>query len=157
MWNAGRNNVNVHAQRSAWGQKRQPRRVTGRPVTAGARLERQTASSSDPTGSALGTYASRQISGRDTEVAYRSIYGGPGARLSGHSRDGRLTDPRVICWEPAKWVARLRATMTGGGPVVLRTNMGAGHGAAAGLEEVTIAYAFALEVVKARHGRCIRM
>jgi len=51
--------------------------------------------------------------------------------------------------------------MTGGGPVVLRPNMGAGHGAAAGrfdrLEEVAIAYAFALEVVKARHGRCIRM
>ena len=59
-----------------------------------------------------------------------------------------LTDPRVTYWEPAKWVARLRATMTGGGPVLLRTNMGAGHGGAAGrfdrLEEVAIAYAFAL-------------
>jgi oligopeptidase B len=59
-----------------------------------------------------------------------------------------LTDPRVTYWEPAKWVARLRTTMTGGGPVVLRTNMGAGHGGAAGrfdrLEEVAIAYAFAL-------------
>ena len=32
-----------------------------------------------------------------------------------------LTDPRVTYWEPAKWVARLRATMTGGGPVLLRT------------------------------------
>jgi oligopeptidase B len=61
-----------------------------------------------------------------------------------------LTDPRVTYWEPAKWVARLRATMTGGGPVLLRTNMGAGHGGAAGrfdrLEEVAIAYAFALHV-----------
>ncbi|WP_422001851.1 S9 family peptidase [Reyranella sp.] len=61
-----------------------------------------------------------------------------------------LTDPRVTYWEPAKWVARLRATMTGGGPVLLRTNMGAGHGGAAGrfdrLEEVAIAYAFALAV-----------
>ena len=61
-----------------------------------------------------------------------------------------LTDPRVTYWEPAKWVARLRATMTGGGPVLLRTNMGAGHGGAAGrfdrLEEVAIAYAFALRV-----------
>lgn len=61
---------------------------------------------------------------------------------------GGLTDPRVTYWEPAKWVARLRATMTGGGPVLLRTNMGAGHGGASGrfsrLDEVAIAYAFAL-------------
>jgi len=67
-----------------------------------------------------------------------------------------LTDPRVTYWEPAKWVARLRATLTGGGPVVLRTNMGAGHGGAAGrfdrLEEVAIAYAFALHVAKTRLG-----
>ena len=62
-----------------------------------------------------------------------------------------LTDPRVTYWEPAKWVARLRATMTSGGPVLLRTNMGAGHGGAAGrfdrLDEVAIAYAFALWAV----------
>ena len=62
-----------------------------------------------------------------------------------------LTDPRVTYWEPAKWVARLRATMTGGGPVLLRTNMGAGHGGSSGrfnrLEEVAIAYAFALRTV----------
>ena len=66
-----------------------------------------------------------------------------------------LTDPRVTYWEPAKWVARLRATMTGGGPVLLRTNMGAGHGGAAGrfdrLEEVAIAYAFALQRDGNRH------
>ena len=59
---------------------------------------------------------------------------------------GGLTDPRVTYWEPAKWIARLRATMTGGGPVLLRTNMGAGHGGASGrfnrLDEVAIAYAF---------------
>ena len=30
---------------------------------------------------------------------------------------GGLTDPRVTYWEPAKWIAKLRATMTGGGPV----------------------------------------
>jgi oligopeptidase B len=62
-----------------------------------------------------------------------------------------LTDPRVTYWEPAKWVARLRATMTGGGPVILRTNMGAGHGGSSGrfnrLDEVAIAYAFALKTV----------
>jgi oligopeptidase B len=64
---------------------------------------------------------------------------------------GGLTDPRVTYWEPAKWIARLRATMTGGGPVLLRTNMGAGHGGASGrfnrLDEVAIAYAFALWAV----------
>lgn len=64
---------------------------------------------------------------------------------------GGLTDPRVTYWEPAKWIARLRPIMTGGGPVLLRTNMGAGHGGASGrfnrLDEVAIAYAFALWAV----------
>jgi oligopeptidase B len=64
---------------------------------------------------------------------------------------GGLTDPRVTYWEPAKWIARLRATMASGGPVLLRTNMGAGHGGASGrfnrLDEVAIAYAFALWAV----------
>jgi oligopeptidase B len=64
---------------------------------------------------------------------------------------GGLTDPRVTYWEPAKWVARLRATMTGGGPVLLRINMGAGHGGASGrfnrLDEIAIGYAFALWTV----------
>jgi oligopeptidase B len=62
-----------------------------------------------------------------------------------------LTDPRVTYWEPAKWIARLRVTMTGGGPVLLRTNMGAGHGGSSGrfnrLDEVAIGYAFALWAV----------
>ncbi|MGO9359438.1 MAG: S9 family peptidase [Xanthobacteraceae bacterium] len=62
-----------------------------------------------------------------------------------------LTDPRVTYWEPAKWVARLRATMTGGGPVLLRTNLDAGHGGASGrfnrLDEVALVYAFALWAV----------
>jgi oligopeptidase B len=64
---------------------------------------------------------------------------------------GGLTDPRVTYWEPAKWVARLRATMTGGGPVLLKINMEAGHGGAAGrfdrLDEVALIYAFALKAV----------
>jgi len=59
-----------------------------------------------------------------------------------------LSDPRVTYWEPAKWVARLRATMTGGGPILLRTNMDAGHGGVSGrfrqLEETALVYAFAL-------------
>jgi oligopeptidase B len=62
-----------------------------------------------------------------------------------------LTDPRVTYWEPAKWIARLRATMTFGGPVLLHTNMGAGHGGASGrfnrLDEIAIVYAFALWAV----------
>ena len=36
-----------------------------------------------PTGAALGVYDIRQISGRATEVAYRSIYGGPGSGAGG--------------------------------------------------------------------------
>ncbi len=59
-----------------------------------------------------------------------------------------LTDPRVTYWEPLKWVQRLRATMTGGGPVLLKTQMGAGHAGASGrfesLEETALEWAFAL-------------
>jgi oligopeptidase B len=67
-----------------------------------------------------------------------------------------LTDPRVTYWEPAKWVARLRATMTGGGPILLRTHMEAGHGGASGrfdkLDDVARAYAFAIACVEGRVG-----
>ena len=58
-----------------------------------------------------------------------------------------LTDPRVTYWEPAKWVARLRATKTDDHLLVLRTNMDAGHAGASGrfarLKEVALSYAFA--------------
>jgi oligopeptidase B len=63
-----------------------------------------------------------------------------------------LTDPRVTYWEPAKWVARLRATMTAGGPILLRTAMDAGHAGAPGrydrLEDVARQYAFAIACVE---------
>ena len=43
-----------------------------------------------------------------------------------------LHDPRVTYWEPAKWVARLRATRTNDALLLLKTNMGAGHGGKSG-------------------------
>ncbi|MFP4514362.1 MAG: S9 family peptidase, partial [Acidimicrobiales bacterium] len=43
-----------------------------------------------------------------------------------------LNDPRVSYWEPAKWVARLRETTTGDRPILLKTEMGAGHGGPSG-------------------------
>jgi oligopeptidase B len=62
-----------------------------------------------------------------------------------------LTDPRVTYWEPAKWVAKLRATKTDANPLYLKTHMGAGHGGASGrfdqLKETGLSYAFALSCV----------
>ena len=61
-----------------------------------------------------------------------------------------LTDPRVTYWEPLKWVAKLRANMTGGGPIMLKTNMDAGHAGASGrfdqLDEIALIQSFALAV-----------
>lgn len=60
-----------------------------------------------------------------------------------------LTDPRVTYWEPAKWVAKLRTFNTGNAPILLKTNMSAGHGGSSGrfsrLEEVALNYAFAIK------------
>jgi oligopeptidase B len=63
-----------------------------------------------------------------------------------------LTDPRVTYWEPAKWVARLRRRKTGRNAIVLRVNLGAGHGGAPGrfdrLKEIALGYAFAIAAVE---------
>ena len=62
-----------------------------------------------------------------------------------------LTDPRVTYWEPAKWTQRLRARMIGGGPILLKTSMEAGHGGASGrydeLDDIAVRQAFALAAV----------
>ena len=59
-----------------------------------------------------------------------------------------LNDPRVTYWEPAKWVARLRATRTNDATLLLRTNMGAGHAGKSGrwgsLHEDAEEFAFVL-------------
>jgi len=63
---------------------------------------------------------------------------------------GGLTDPRVTYWEPAKWVAKLRELKTDDNLLLLKTNMGAGHGGVSGrfdkLKEVALVYAFGLKV-----------
>ena len=61
-----------------------------------------------------------------------------------------IRDPRVPYWEPAKWVAKIRATKTNNSRTVLVTNMSTGHhdvpGRFASLDEVALIYAFALQV-----------
>ncbi|WP_210471525.1 S9 family peptidase [Sporosarcina sp. 6E9] len=60
-----------------------------------------------------------------------------------------LNDPRVGYWEPAKWVARLRALKTDNNTIILKTNMGAGHFGKSGrfnhLKEAAELYAFTLD------------
>ena len=65
-----------------------------------------------------------------------------------------LNDPRVTYWEPAKWAAKLRALKTDSNVLLLKTNMGAGHGGKSGrferLREVAEEYAFVLHAFRAR-------
>jgi oligopeptidase B len=59
-----------------------------------------------------------------------------------------LNDSQVMYWEPAKYVAKLRTLKTDSNPVLLKTNMGAGHSGASGrydfLREIALDYAFLL-------------
>ncbi|MCB0636353.1 MAG: S9 family peptidase [Lewinella sp.] len=61
-----------------------------------------------------------------------------------------LHDSQVQYWEPAKWVAKLREMKTDSNPLLLHTNMDAGHGGASGrferLREVALQYAFILDL-----------
>ncbi|MBI1261344.1 MAG: prolyl oligopeptidase family serine peptidase [Rhizobiales bacterium] len=63
---------------------------------------------------------------------------------------GGLTDPRVTYWEPAKWIAKLRATRTDDHLTLLKINMDAGHGGASGrferLKETALVFSFALAI-----------
>ena len=60
-----------------------------------------------------------------------------------------VSDPRVTYWEPAKWVAKLRATKTDDNILMLKTNMTSGHFGKSGrfqaLEDSARAYAFAIK------------
>ena len=61
-----------------------------------------------------------------------------------------LNDPRVQYWEPAKWVAKLRACKTNDRPLLLKTEMGGGHFSKSGrydyLKETAFEYAFVLDI-----------
>jgi oligopeptidase B len=58
-----------------------------------------------------------------------------------------LNDPRVSYWEPAKWVARMRAEATNRGPLLLKTEMGAGHAGPSGRYDAWRDEAFVLAFV----------
>jgi oligopeptidase B len=59
-----------------------------------------------------------------------------------------LNDSQVMYWEPAKYMAKLRTLKTDSNPLLLKINMGAGHGGASGrydyLREIALDYAFLL-------------
>ncbi|MDH5493412.1 MAG: prolyl oligopeptidase family serine peptidase, partial [Myxococcales bacterium] len=65
-----------------------------------------------------------------------------------------LHDSQVQYWEPTKWVARLRARKTDDNPLLLVTNMDAGHGGASGRfrrhRETATIYAFLLDRIGVR-------
>jgi oligopeptidase B len=77
----------------------------------------------------------------------------PYSNLAAHAYPAMLVktsfhDSQVMYWEPAKYVARLRTLKTDHHPLLLKTNMAAGHGGASGrydaLRETAFDYAFAL-------------
>jgi oligopeptidase B len=102
---------------------------------------------------------------RADEQAYRRMLAySPYDNVSGHNGDGSprtypdllvtggLNDPRVSYWEPAKWVAKLRA-LSPSTRVLLKTELGAGHGGPSGRydawKEEALVFAFALDALGA--------
>jgi len=69
-----------------------------------------------------------------------------------------LNDTRVFYVEPAKWIAALRHTKTDDLPVLLKTEMNAGHGGISGRyerwKEAAFQYAWLLDAAKADHDSC---
>jgi oligopeptidase B len=63
---------------------------------------------------------------------------------------GGLNDPRVSYWEPAKWVAKLRPVQQGDAPILLKTQMGAGHSGPSGRYESWREEAFVTAFVLSR-------
>jgi len=69
-----------------------------------------------------------------------------------------LHDPRVAYWEPAKWVARLRAAKAKGDskspPLLLKTDMASGHFSASDrykyINETAFEFAFILDQINAK-------
>ena len=57
-----------------------------------------------------------------------------------------VNDPRVAFWEPVKWIAKLRALRSDANPLLLKMEMGSGHGGASGryerIKEQAFRYAF---------------
>lgn len=92
----------------------------------------------------------------ESESAYRTIAAySPYDNVTAQSypnilATGGLTDPRVTYWEPAKWVAKLRAHKQDNNLLLLRIIMDAGHAGASGrfdrLKEEALSYAFAIKV-----------
>ena len=64
---------------------------------------------------------------------------------------GGISDPRVTYWEPAKWVAKLRAMRTDDNPLLLKIHMDSGHAGASGrferIKEVAEEYAFIINAL----------
>ncbi|MBA3259575.1 MAG: prolyl oligopeptidase family serine peptidase, partial [Gemmatimonadales bacterium] len=64
-----------------------------------------------------------------------------------------FNDSQVMYWEPAKWVAKLRATKRGRDPLYLKTNFAGGHGGSSGrydrLKEAAFQYGFMIDAVRA--------